>query len=147
MKKESYQGFVLWLVATAIVLCWRSLYQPLVVHFSPTKDFALLLMGMLNLLYLLILLFGTVYWLPGISYMEATAVGIGACRRYGGVRLLCGCLAMMVYVLFCLVDRRYLHLNSDIWSCTAAGTVLILEEKAHSFYDCACIFRKNSYNE
>lgn len=147
LKKESYQGFVLWLAAMAIVLCRRSLYQPLTVSFSPTKDFALLLMGMLNLLYVLIAFLGTVYWLPEISYAEATAAGIGACRRYGGVRLLCGCLAMMAYFFFCLADRRYLHLNSDIWSCIAAGIALILGEKMHSFYDCACIFRKNSYNE
>ena len=73
--------------------------------------------------------------------------GMGACRRYGGFRLLCGYLVMMVYFLFCLADRSFLHLNSDIWSCTAAGTALILGEKMHSFYDCACIFRKNSYNE
>ena len=44
----------------AMVICRQSLYRPPVFHFSPTKDFALLLMGMLNLLYFLIVLFGTV---------------------------------------------------------------------------------------
>ena len=119
----------------AMVICQQSLYRPPVFHFSPTKDFTLLLMGMLNLLYFLIVLFGTVYWLPGISYSEARDAGMGACRRYGGFRLLCGFLVMMVYFLFCLADRSFLHLNSDIWSCTAAGTALILGEKMHSFYD------------
>ena len=147
VKKESYRILAGWFFIMAVVIFWRSLYQPQVFHFSPTKDFALLLMGMLNLLYFLIVLFGTVYWLPGISYSEARDAGIGACRRYGGFRLLCGCLVMMAYFLFCLADRSFLHLNSDIWSCAAAGTALILGEKMHSFCDCACIFRKNSYNE
>lgn len=147
VKKESYRILTGWFFIMAMVIFWQSLYRPPVFHFSPTKDFALLLMGMLNLLYFLIALFGTVYWLPGISYSEARDAGISACRRYGGFRLLCGCLAMMAYFLFCLADRSFLHLNSDIWSCTAAGTALILGKKMHSFYDCACIFRKNSYNE
>lgn len=147
VKKESYRIVICWLIVTAAVICWRSLYQPPAFYFSQAKDFALLLMGMLNLLYLLIVFMGTVYWLPGISYEEAKAAGLGASRRYGEVRLLCGCLTIMVYVFFCLADRRYLHLNSDIWSCTAAGIALILGEKMHSFYDCACIFRKKGYNE
>ena len=68
----------------AVVICQQSLYRPPVFHFSPTKDFALLLMGMLNLLYFLIALFGTVYWLPGISYSEAGDAGMGACLRMPG---------------------------------------------------------------
>ena len=147
LKKESYKIFYLWLIVSAVVICWRSLYQPLTFYFSPTKDFVLLLFGLLNLLYLLLLIFGTVYWLPGISYAEAKIAGNGVCRHYGGFRLLGGCLSMIVYFFFCLADCHYLRLNSDIWSCTAAGIALILGEKIHSFYNCACIFRKNSYNE
>lgn len=115
-------------------------------YFSETKDFALLLMGILNVLYLCITVSGRVRYL-GIPDTDAVAAGIRACRKYAGARLLCGCLAMLLYVLFCLADRSWLHLNSDIWSCTAAGTVLILAEKVHSFFNYTCIFEKNGYNE
>ena len=81
VKKESYRILTGWFFIMAMVICRQSLYRPPVFHFSPTKDFALLLMGMLNLLYFLIVLFGTVYWLPGISYSEARDAGMGACRR------------------------------------------------------------------
>ncbi len=119
--KKSYKLFWAWTALFCIGLTVLSLQEPQPSYFGQMKTIGLVICLLLDLLFVLIYVTESVYWINGVTYEQAVQAGSQARRRYALRHLLCFLGATAVYILYCFLDKYYLHWGNDIRNALVAG--------------------------
>lgn len=121
-SRESYELFHMWLLFAALVLGSCALNPVKAFGFDTAEFFCILSLGMIILLYVLVAITGSVYWLPGISYEEAAQVGQKRCRKYAVENLLIYIMALAIYLVYCQRAHQAV-VSSPIYSAIAGAGI------------------------
>lgn len=102
-QKKSYTLFLIWLIifVAASVLCVKA--EPDFAHLGTDRTFLFLLYVMLDLLFLLITLTQSIYWISGTSYEEAASAGPKTRRSYALRHLFVFLAATALFLIYCYV--------------------------------------------
>lgn len=121
--KKSYVLFAVWLVLYTAALAVYSCYPGCFTLLGAGKAVGLLGLVALDLLFLLIYLTESVYWISPVTYEEAASAGSRA-RKQFALRHLVIFLAMTVlFLLYCFWLPRYQYTTST-WDSIAAGVMV-----------------------
>lgn len=131
-KKESYGLFRAWLLLLAALAAVFSLFPGRFSPFGGARTIGIMVMCMLDLLFVLIVLTQSVYWLDGVSYEQAARAGASARRRYALWHLLIFLLATVLYLTYCFWPQAIWNTSSLNDSMTSG--VLIAAAAALSHY-------------
>lgn len=120
--KESYKGFCIWLWLVVLILGTYALNPEKIPGLDTAQVFCILVMGMTVILHIFVALTGNVYWLPGISFEEASLAGGKNCRIYGVWNLLIYTIALIVYLLYCQQASKAV-VSSSIYNAIAGAVI------------------------
>lgn len=122
-QKKTYKLFGVWLTAFAVVLIAGAVYTPNIAGLGTIKSISILLYGMLDLLFVLIYLTQSIYWVAGVSFEEASEAGAKARRRFALRHLLLFLGATAVYFVYCFAAAPRWRLGA-YWDSIIAGAVV-----------------------
>lgn len=100
-QKESYTLFFMWLLLFGVLIVLYGLFPGRFGIVGTGKTMGLGLLIMLDLLFALMFVTQSVYWLGGVSYEEAARAGTGARRNYALRHLLVFLLATVAFMIYC----------------------------------------------
>ena len=121
-QEESCKGFHIWLWFTVLILGAYALNPEKIPGLDTAQVFCILVMGMIVILHIFVVFTGSVYWLPGISFEEASLAGVKNCRIYGVWNLLIYTIALIAYLLYCQQASKAV-VSSSIYNAIAGAVI------------------------
>ena len=121
-QKESYKGFHIWLWLAVLILGAYALNPEKIPGLDTAQIFCILAIGMTVILHIFVALTGCAYWLPGISFEEASLAGVKNCRIYSVWKLLIYIIAFIVYLLYCQQVSKAV-VSSSIYNAISGAVI------------------------
>lgn len=137
-QKESYRLYHAWLLLVFAVLAAYSLYPQRLLSFSSMETMILLLFLLLDLLFAVMYVAQSVYWMERVTYEDASRASAYERRRYAGLHFSLFFAALAVYFCYCLRtnDRPSSPVNDSIAAgavfavaAVAAGKIRLIRKK------------------
>lgn len=124
-QKESYGLFHGWLILSAVVLTGYVIFEDYVQFEGAAKHVGILVCILLDILFLLVFLKDSVYWIPGISYESAVQAGHKARRKCAFIHLVVFLAATVLWFLYCFGQEKLLYATDITDSMTAAALICV----------------------
>lgn len=122
-QKKSYVLFWAWLtlfVAAMFFFLFGRRYFPVI---GAGKNLGILMLAFLDVLFALMLITQSVYWLGGVSYEAAAKAGTEARRRYAFRNLVIFLAATALFLFYCFGMKNLLRPDATRDSLVAGGVV------------------------
>lgn len=123
-QKKSYTLFRAWLVLLAAVILFYMYggraYFPTI---GAGKNLGIVVLVFLDLLFAMILVTQSVYWISGVTYEEAEKAGADARRRFALWHLLIFLVATALFLLYCFGLKHVLRADQTRDALVAGGVV------------------------
>lgn len=100
-QDKSYRLFFAWLFLFAALMVVYSLFPDKIPIRGVGKAAGIIIFAMLDLLYILIYVTQSVYWVSGVSYEDAAKAGASARKRYAMRYLLVFLGMTAAYLIYC----------------------------------------------
>lgn len=122
-QEKSYHLFIIWLAAFAAVLVTGTVNTPNIAGLGTIKSMSVLMYMMLDILFVLIYLTESIYWIAGISYEAAAGAGSKARRRFALLNLAVFLTATAIYLVYCFAAVPY-WMSGAYWDSLTAGAIV-----------------------
>ncbi len=122
---KSYKGFLIWMALFCVLMIGYALadYGALPLSLNAGEGLGLLLLLLLDLLFLIIYVTQSVYWIGGVTYEQAKEAGEQARKRYALRHLLVFLAATALFFLYCFWLNG-IHPTGLIKDSLAAGGLI-----------------------
>ena len=124
-QKKSYKLFFVWIAVFFAVLIWGAVKEINIGGIGAVQSNSLLACVMLDLLFLLIYLTDSIYWINGVTYEEAAQADAAARKRYAWRHLLTFLVATAIYFVYCIAIADVVKLGSIGDSLVAGGVLCV----------------------
>lgn len=124
-QKKSYKLFLVWVAALFVVLFWGAVKEINIGGIGVTKTNSLLACVMIDVLFLLIYLTQSIYWINGVTYEEAAQADAAARKRYAWRHLITFLAATAAYLIYCIAIADIVKLGSIGDSLVAGGMLCV----------------------
>ena len=122
-QKKSYTLFWAWLLLLAGVVVFFTFNRGYFPTIGSGKNLGILVLVLLDLLFLLILITQSIYWISGVTYEAAAAADSGARRRYAFWHFVIFLAATFLFLYYCFGMKSMLRADSTRDSLVAGGMV------------------------